>query len=323
MKSVGITGPPGSGKTTLWRAVTGGHAKGEVAVVAVPDPRIDVLVDLHASRKRVPVQIELVDVHAAARSDAAATARLREMDALLVVLPAFGGQDAKAALASIWDQLVLADLGPIETRLLRARKDPAARSEVPALEAAMDFLSGGSFLAERPWERGDLKVFSPLAPVTLKPVVVVWNVDEDGVAAEPPDSGGLPSFVASAALEAEVADLPPEEATPLLEAFGIAEPVLGRVIAAVYGSLDLITFFTTGDDETRAWEVPRGALAPEAAGVIHSDIQRGFIRAEVVGYDELVSLGSWDKAKAAGQLRVEGKEYVMAEGDVVHFRFNI
>ena len=291
--------------------------------MAVPDARIDVLAGLHASRKRVPVQIELVDVHAGARSDAAATARLREMDAILLVLPGFGGQDAKAALASMRDHLVLADLGPIETRLLRARKDPAARHEVPALEAAMELLSGGSFLAERPWDRADLRVFSPLAPITLKPVVVVWNVDEEGLATEPPDSGGLPSFVASAALEAEVADLPPEEAVPLLEAFGIGEPALGRVIAAVYRSLDLITFFTTGDDETRAWEVARGALAPEAAGVIHSDIQRGFIRAEVVGYDELVSLGSWDKAKAAGQLRVEGKDYLMAEGDVVHFRFNI
>jgi ribosome-binding ATPase YchF (GTP1/OBG family) len=323
MKSVGITGPQGAGKTTLWRATTGGHTRGEVAAVAVPDPRIDVLVDLHASRKRVPVQIELVDVHAAARSDAAATARLREMDALLVVVPAFGGQNAKAGLASMRDQLLLADMGPIETRLLRARKDPAAKHEVPALEAALDLLSEGSFLADRRWERGDLKVFSSLAPITLKPVVVVWNVDEDGLTADPPDSGGLPSFVASAALEAEVADLTPEEAAPLLEAFGVSEPVLGRVIAAVYRSLDLITFFTTGDDETRAWEVRRGAFAPEAAGAIHSDIQRGFIRAEVVGYDALVSAGSWDAAKEAGQLRVEGKEYVMAEGDVVHFRFNI
>ena len=323
MKSVGITGPPGSGKTTLWRATSGGHARGEVATVAVPDARIDVLEKLHASRKRVAVQIELVDVHAGARSDAAATARLREMDALLLVVPAFGGQDPVRGLAAMRDQLILADMSPVENRLVRARKDPAAKHEVPALEAALEHLEDGSFLAERTWDRTELKVFSPLAPVTLKPVVVVWNVDEDGLTAQPPDAGGLPSFVASAALEAEVADLPPEEATPLLEAFGVDEPVLGRVITAVYRSLDLITFFTTGEDETRAWEVRRGSLGPEAAGVIHSDIQRGFIRAEVVGYDTLVEAGSWDAAKSLGRLRVEGKDYVMAEGDVVHFRFAV
>jgi hypothetical protein len=323
MKSVGITGPPGAGKTTLWRATTGGHARGDVAVVAVPDPRIDVLVDLHASRKRIPVQIELVDVHAAARTDAAAMGRLREMDALLVVIPAFGGQDAKGGLASMREQLALADIGPIETRLVRARKDPAARHEVPTLEAALDVLLEEGFLADRPWDAAERKVFSNLAPITLKPVVVVWNVDEEGLTEEPPDAGGLPSFVASAALEAEVADLATEEAAPLLEAFGVAEPVLGKVIAAVYRSLDLLTFFTTGEDETRAWEVPRGALAPEAAGAIHSDIQRGFIRAEVVSYDALVQAGSWDKAKAGAQLRVEGKEYPMAEGDVVNFRFAV
>jgi ribosome-binding ATPase len=323
MKSVGITGPQGSGKTTLWTATTGGHARGDVATVAVPDPRIDVLVDLHASRKRVPVQIEVVDVHAGARSEAAAMARLREMDALLLVMPAFGGQDAKAALASIRDQLRLADMGPLETRLVRSKKDPAAKHEIPTLEAALEHLLGGAMLRDRTWERAELRVLSNFAPVTLKPIVVVWNVDEDGLTSDVPDAEGLPSFVVSAALEAEAADLPPEEAVPLLEAYGVAEPALGKVIAAVYGSLDLLTFFTTGDDETRAWEIPRGALAPEAAGAIHSDIQRGFIRAEVVGYDDLLEAGSWDKAKGTAIFRVEGKEYPMAEGDVVNFRFAV
>jgi hypothetical protein len=323
MKSVGITGPSGSGKTTLWRATTGGHARGDVATVAVPDPRVDVLVDLHASRKRVPVQIELVDVHAGARSEAAAMARLREMDALLLVVPAFGGQDAKGALATLRDQLLLADMGPLETRLVRSRKDPAAKHEIPTLEAALEHLLGGSMLRDRGWDRAELGVLSNFAPVTLKPVVVVWNVDEDGLAAEAPDAQGFPSFVVSAALEAEVADLPPEEAAPLLEAYGVAEPALGKVIAAVYRSLDLVTFFTTGDDETRAWEIPRGALAPEAAGAIHSDIQRGFIRAEVVGYEDLVAAGSWDRAKGTAVFRVEGKDYPMAEGDVVNFRFAV
>ena len=161
-----------------------------------------------------------------------------------------------------------------------------------------------------------------MAPITLKPVVVVFNVDEEGLAADPP-AVDLPSFSASAALEAEVGGLGPEESKELLGAYGIDEPVLGRVIDAVYRLLDLITFFTAGDTESRAWEVRRGATAPEAAGVIHSDIQRGFIRAEIIGYEALVAAGSWNNAKAKGVLRLEGKDYKMVEGDVCHFRFAV
>lgn len=322
VKSVGITGPPGSGKTTLWRAVTGGDAKGEVAVVDVPDPRLDVLVAMESSRKRVPIQIQMVDVHAGARSAAAAMGELRKMDALVIVVPAFGGQDAAEALANFGDDLILADLGPFENRLERARKDPASRHEVPALDKALAHLEAGRPLREGAWQPEELKAFAPMAPITLKPVVVVFNVDEEGLAAEPP-AVDLPSFSASAALEAEVAGLGPEETKELLGAYGIVEPVLGKVIDAVYRLLDLITFFTAGDTESRAWEVRRGATAPEAAGVIHSDIQRGFIRAEIIGFDALVAAGSWNAAKSKGVLRLEGKEYQMVEGDVCHFRFAV
>lgn len=322
MKSVGITGPPGSGKTTLWRAVTGGDTKGEVAVVDVPDPRLDVLVEMESSRKRVPIQIQMVDVHAGARSAAAAMGELRKMDALLVVVPAFGGQDAATALAGYQDDLILADLGPFENRVERARKDAASRHEVPALEKAVAHLESGQPLRTGSWQPEELKAFAPMAAVTLKPLVVVFNVDEEGLAVTPP-SIDLPSFSASAALEAEVGGLGPEETKELLGAYGIEEPVLGRVIDAVYRLLDLITFFTTGDTESRAWEVRRGATAPEAAGVIHSDIQRGFIRAEIVGYDDLIAAGSWANAKPLGVFRLEGKDYKMVEGDVCHFRFAV
>jgi hypothetical protein len=151
---------------------------------------------------------------------------------------------------------------------------------------------------------------------------VVVNVDEESLAADPL-AVDLPSFSASAALEAEVGGLGPEESKELLGAYGIEEPVLGKVIDAVYRLLDLITFFTAGDTESRAWEVRRGATAPEAAGVIHSDIQRGFIRAEIIGYEALVAAGSWNNAKAKGVLRLEGKDYQMVEGDVCHFRFAV
>lgn len=295
---------------------------GDVATVPVPDPRLDNLTRLHHSGKTVRAQVEVVDVHATARTAAAAGARLRTMDALLVVLPAFGGQDGRGALAAVRDDLVLADMAPVENRLQKARKDPASRNEVPALEAALEHLGAGEFLSTRAWEDQDLKVFSPLAPITLKPAIMVFNVDED-VPDRQFQVPGFTSMCVPALLEAEVAGMGAGEAKELLGAYGIEEPVTGRVIQQVYRSLNLITFFTTGDDESRAWEVGRGATAPEAAGVIHSDIQRGFIRAEVIGYEELVAAGHWDRARAAGQIRVEGKDYVFKEGDVTHFRFNV
>ncbi len=322
MKTVGITGPAGSGKSTLWRAISGQKPVGDVATVAVPDPRLDKLSELHASKSTVHAQVEVVDVHATARTAAAASARLRNMDALLEVIPGFGGQDGAAGLGAIKDELLLADMGPFENRLAKAKRDPSAKKELPVLQTALDHLNEGKFLSTRSWEKEELAFFSALAPVTLKPIILVYNVDEDALD-RTIETAGLTTISVSALLEAEVAGLSNEEARDLLSAYGVDEPVMGRVIQEVYRSLDLITFFTTGEDESRAWEVRRGATAPEAAGVIHTDIQRGFIRAEVISYDELVAAGHWDKAKAAAKIRVEGKDYVFKEADCTHFRFNV
>lgn len=293
----------------------------------MPDPRLDKLAELHSSKKRVGAQIEVVDVHASAKTPAAATAKLREFDALLLVLPAFGGQAGEKMLKGVTDDLILADMGPFETRLHRARKDPVSKQEVPALEAGLELLQQGRLLREGAWTKPEQDVFSPLAPITLKPLIVVLNVDEDTAAAtiDSLTAGGseLPVFSVSASLESEVAGLAPEEALALLEAYGVSEPVLGKVIRGVYEQLDLITFFTTSEKESRAWEVRRGATAPEAAGVIHSDLQRGFIRAETATYDDVVAAGSWDAAKAQGKVRAEGKDYVFKEADVTHFRFAV
>jgi ribosome-binding ATPase YchF (GTP1/OBG family) len=266
--------------------------------------------------------VEVAEVHATARTGAAASARLRNMDALRVVIPGFGGQAGGAALGAMKDELLLADMGPIENRLAKAKRDPAAKAELPVLHTALDHLNEGSFLSSRRWEKEELGVFSALAPITLKPIILVYNVDEDGLD-RAIDAPGFTSISVSALLEAEVAGLSADEAKELLGAYGVEEPVMGRVIQEVYRSLDLITFFTTGDDESRAWEVRRGATAPEAAGAIHTDIQRGFIRAEVISYEDLVAAGHWDKAKAASKIRVEGKDYVFREGDCTHFRFNV
>lgn len=302
----------------MWRAITGA-VSGDMAVVEVAEPRLDKLVQIHASRSRVGVKLEAVDVHATSRTQAAAIGRLRQMDAVLLVVPAFGGQDYETALKTLTDDFVLADMGPFETRITRAKKDASAKKELPALERGLAHLEEGLFLSNLEWDSSELVVFSALAPITLKPILVVVNADEDNLNIQAPAG----AIVASAALEAEVSGLDPDEARLLLQAYGVAEPVLGRVIATVYGSLDLITFFTTSDKESRAWEVRRGATAPEAAGVIHSDLQRGFIRAEVVHYDKLIDAGSWDAAKEKGFLRVEGKDYLFAEGDVTHFRFAV
>jgi ribosome-binding ATPase YchF (GTP1/OBG family) len=168
-------------------------------------------------------------------------------------------------------------------------------------------------------EPDDATHLKAIAPLTLKPDVVVANLEEgDDVPADLPGAVGV-----YASIEAETAEMDAREARSLLEEFGVGELGLEQVIAACYGALDLITFLTTGEDETRAWEIRRGATAPEAAGAIHTDLQRGFIRAEVISYDELVAAGSMDAAKAAGKVRVEGKDYVVREGDVLHVRFAV
>ena len=169
-------------------------------------------------------------------------------------------------------------------------------------------------------DESDRKVLRGFGPLTMKPWVLVANVEEGGDLPPGLDPGAV---AISAALESEVAGMDEGEAAELLAGFGVEEPGLNRVIGACYRTLDLITFLTTGEDETRAWEVRRGAKAPEAAGVIHSDLERGFIRAEIVGYEDLVAAGSWDAAKTQGKLRVEGKDYTVAEGDVLNVRFAV
>lgn len=322
MKRVGVTGSPASGKTTLWKAITGGPTSGDIATVEVPDTRLDRLVEMHSSRKRVAAHIEIVDVHASAKTHASSIARLREMDALLLTAPAFGGQDAEEDLRKVTEDLILADLQPVESRLDRARKDPSAKNEIPVLESAKSVLEEGRFLSTEKWEDGEMAVFSSLAPITLKPLVVVVNVGEGDLER---DTSAIPytSFSVDAALEAELAGVDESEALELLSAYGITQSALSRLVDAIYRSLDLITFLTTSDKESRAWEVRRGARAPEAAGVIHSDMQRGFIRAEVISFEELEEIGHWDVAKVQKKIRVEGKEYVFKEGDVAHFLFAV
>jgi ribosome-binding ATPase len=325
MREIGLVGAPFSGTTTLFTALTraGSHGgQANLAVVPVPDPRLDVLARIERSKKVVPGQVRFVDVPGGLAS-AQGVARLREADALAIVLRCFG-PDAHPTrdLGTVASELLLNDLAVVGSALERAEKRARGKDteEVAALRRAHDLLSRERRLQDAgpaDEERAHLRA---LAPLTLKPWVTIANLEEGASI-----GAGFPNGTVGvyAAIEAETADMDQAEARALLEEFGVNEPGLDTVIAACYRALDLITFLTTGEDETRAWEVRRGATAPEAAGAIHSDLQRGFIRAEVIAYDELVRAGSMDEAKRLGLVRVEGKDYVVREGDVLHVRFAV
>jgi len=349
MKDIGIVGPPLSGKTTLFNALTrvgapagGAAGRASVAAVPVPDPRVDVLAELERSRKRVFVQARFVDVAGLSAGGsggglaAQALGALREADALAMVLAAFDGGDVDIAEAAteLTLELTVADLESIGGGAEKAARKATAGVEGAALEAATlkrarDLLDAGTPLRAASWEPEERTVLRNFAPLTLKPTLAVLNLGEAaaGEAAERAAAAeaalGVPTVALAAALEAEAAELPPDEAAALLAEYGVRRGGLDQVVGAAWRLLDLVTFLTTGEDESRAWEVRRGATAPEAAGRIHSDLQRGFIRAEVIGYDELVAAGGWDAAKGKGLLRAEGKSYVVREGDVLHVRFNV
>lgn len=349
MRDVGIVGLPQSGKTTLFNALTragvpagGAAGKASVAAVPVPDPRVDVLSELERSRKRVNVAARFVDVAGLSAGGpggglaAQGLGALREADALAMVLAAWdeSAPDPVDAAAELTLELTVADLesvtGGAEKAAKKARagvKDSALEAEV--LARARDLLDQGTPLRTAHWEPEEARVLRNFAPLTLKPALAVLNLAEADAAsaaeraAEVEAKLGLPTVAVAAALEAEAAELPPEDAADLLRGYGVERGGLDQVVGAAWRLLDLIVFLTTGEDETRAWEVHRGATAPEAAGRIHSDLQRGFIRAEVIAYDALVAAGGWDTARSKGLLRTESKSYVIQEGDVLNIRFNV
>jgi hypothetical protein len=348
MKDVGIVGLAQSGKTTLFNALTragvsagGAAGKASVAAVPVPDPRVDVLGELERSRKKVFVQARFVDVAGLSAGGSGGLAAqglgaLREADALAMVLAAWDGTgpDPVEAAAELTLELTVADLESIAGGADKAAKKARAGVKDAALEAgvlarARDLLDRGTPLREAAWEPEEARVLRNFSPLTLKPSLAVLNLAEADAAsaaeraAEAEAKLGLPTVAVAAALEAEAAELPPEDAAELLAGYGVSRGGLDQVVGAAWRLLDLLTFLTTGEDETRAWEVRRGATAPEAAGRIHSDLQRGFIRAEAIGYDDLVAAGGWDTARSKGLLRTEGKSYVVQEGDVLHIRFNV
>lgn len=360
MERLGIVGLPNAGKSALFNALTGGSAlvathpfsttETNVGIAQVHDPRLHLLSAMSKSRKTVPATVEFVDVAGLTAGSSTGEgmgnrflAGIRETDAVCLVLRAFeddavvGGANPLDDLEVLELELVLADAAAVENLVGRRRKaarnDPAMAAEVGALEAAGALLQAGTplYRAAGALSAEQRAVLRPFYLLTDKPVLAVVNLGEDDLA--DPDTvvkpvadalGGAAEVLGVCVqLEAEAARLDPAERAELLEGLGLGEGALARVTHGAYHLLGRRTFLTTGDKESRAWTFRAGARAPECAGVIHSDLQRGFIRAEVIRWDELLELGSWQKAKDAGRLRVEGKEYEVADGDVLEIRFNV
>lgn len=352
--NIGIVGLPNVGKSTLFRALTKKNVPAEnypfctidpnVGVVAVPDERLEKLAVMEHSAKIIPTVVEFVDIaglvagaHKGEGLGNQFLSHIREVDAICHVIRFFenddithvaGAVDPLRDLEIIETELAMADLQMLEHLVGRVQKearsgDKEKRKLSAILERVHAAVAEGKpakTVQLTDEERGLLKPF-PL--LTAKPELTVVNVDDAHVR-EPnlPDAlRARNPLVLSVKTEAELSDLARDEALEYLKELGLESTGLDRLITAAYEALGLLTFFTAGEKETRAWTVRRDALAPEAAGVIHTDFEEGFIRAEVVSYEDMVAAGSWNAAREAGKLRIEGKEYVMRGGDVVHFRF--
>jgi len=306
-------------------------------VVKVPDPRVDALAALFKPKRTVYAETAFTDLGCGSESgfDRTALNAMRNVDALCQVLRAFddGSGDAPSPLREangLAAELVLADLEIVEQRVARLAKDRSNPTELDLLERLKDALESETPIRDLDLRPDEQKLISPYAFLTQKPLLLVLNVAEDAIADPPPSDlveeanrRGLGLVVLSAKVEMDIAQMSAEEQQEFLEALGLEESARDRFVRAAYALLDLVSMLTAGEDECRAWPIPKGSPAPRAAGKIHSDIERGFIRAEVVPWQDLVELGSEARCREAAKLRVEGKSYVIQDGDVVNFRFNV
>jgi GTP-binding protein YchF len=357
----GIVGLPNVGKSTLFNALTKAGIAAEnypfctiepnVGIVPVPDPRLDAITGIEKPQKAVPAVVEFVDiaglVAGASKGEGLGNkflANIRETDAIAHVVRCFedpnvvhvaGKVDPISDIETINTELALADLDTVEKQISKYAKVAQTTGEkdavrlVAALKKVQVALDAGKPARSVELAKEELAVLKPLFLLTMKPTMYVANVAEKGSDAllkrvqDYAAKEKAPVVPVSAAIESQIADMSDEDKKIFLDDMGMKEPGLARVIRAAYSLLGLQTYFTAGPKEVRAWTVRAGATAPQAAGVIHTDFERGFIRAEIIAFEDFVAHGGEQGAKEAGKLRVEGKDYTVRDGDVIHFRFNV
>lgn len=360
---LGIIGLPNVGKSTLFNAITHSQVEAEnypfatiepnVGVVTVPDERLDVIAKIHDSKKIVPATIEFYDIAGLVKGASEGEglgnqflSNIREVDAIVHVVRCFEDQDImhvdgtidpKRDIETINTELIFSDLEILEKRQSKLQKtvkgDKSFLRELNLTNTLIDKLGKGESIRDLDYSEEDKKILRGFNLLSMKKVIYAANVSEDSIGQEDDelvksvkeiaDKEGSKVVKISAEIESQIAQLDEEDGKMFLEELGLNESGLDRLIKSSYSLLGLISFLTTGPDESRAWTIKEGTRAQEAAGKIHSDMERGFIRAEVISYEELKELGSIAKARDKGKIRSEGKDYIMKDGDVVLFRFNV